>query len=373
MQSMFSDALSRVISKHMALSVSRRETLSWLVLLVMQRGSVCLWRLAAHVAGGAQTASVQRRFYRFFQFVRLDGAMSARIIVDLLGLRGTPWVLAIDRTNWEFGKTSINFLMISLEWQGTGIPLIWSLLPSAGNSGTTERAALLDRLHGTFPDLEIAMLTGDREFIGDAWMAHLERRKIPFVLRLRENQHVRREGHETWTIAAIARRLAPGGRIILKGLCQLGRDGCGSEAPAVRLAILRLASGELLALACSSAPRHAFARYRARWRIETMFGNLKTKGFNIEDTHLRDPAKLAALMAIVAIALALSVKTGAAAARLAPIPLKKHGRKAVSIFAKGLNALRKILAGDDRSQVSGFLETLFSPKSPLKSLKHITI
>lgn len=281
-------------------------------------------------------------------------------------------MLAIDRTNWEFGKTAINILTISVEWRGCGIPLIWSLLPSAGNSGTPARTDLLDRLHGAFPDLKIAMLTGDREFIGEAWMAWLARGKIPFVLRLRENQHVGRDGYETWTIARIAQNLKPGGKMILKGLCRLGRDG-GGEAPGVRLAILRLASGELLALACASAPRHAFARYRARWRIETMFGNLKTKGFNLEDTHLRDPAKLATLVAIAAIAMALSVKTGAAAARLAPIPLKNHGRKAISIFAKGLNALRKILAGGDRNHVFVFLENLFSPKSPLKSLKHMAI
>lgn len=192
-----------------------------------------------------------------------SSALTAGIIVDLPGLRGKPWVLAIDRTNREFGKTTTNFLMISLEWRGTGIPLIWSLLPSAGNSDAAARAALPDRLHGTFPDLRISMPAGDREFIGDAWTAHLERRKIPFVPRLRENQHVVRAGHETWTIAAIARSLKPGGKMILQGLCRLGRDG-GSEAPAVRLAILRLASGELLAPACSSAPRHAFARCRAR-------------------------------------------------------------------------------------------------------------
>jgi hypothetical protein len=372
MQSVFSNALSSLLSQHTALSASRRETLSWLVLLVMQRGTVCLWRLAAHVAGRAETASVQRRFYRFFQFARLDGAMAARIVVDLLGLRGKPWVLAIDRTNWAFGRTSINILMISVEWRGSAIPLIWSLLPSAGNSGTAARTELLERLRGAFPDLKIAMLTGDREFIGDDWMAWLARRKIPFVLRLRENQHVRREGYATWTIAAIARNLKPGGRMILKGPCRLGRGGQG-EAPGVRLAILRLASGELLALACSSAPRHGLARYRARWRIETMFGNLKTKGFNLEDTHLRDPAKLATLVAIAAIAMALSVKTGQAAARRAPIPVKTHGRKAVSIFANGLNALRKIFASADQNQVFVFLENLFSPKSPLKSLKHIAI
>jgi len=372
MQSVFSTALSSLLSQHTTLSASRRETLAWLVLLVMQRGTVCLWRLAAHVTSRAGTASVQRRFYRFFQFVHVDGAMAARIVVDLLGLRGKPWVLAIDRTNWEFGKTAINILMISVEWQGCGIPLIWSLLPAAGNSGTTARTLLLDRLHGAFPDLKIAMLAGDREFIGDAWMAYLERQKIPFVLRLRENQHVGREGYETWTIAHIAQSLKPGGKMILKGLCRLGRDG-GGEAPGVRLAVLRLASGELLALAASSAPRHALARYRARWRIETMFGNLKTKGFNLEDTHLRDPAKLATLVAIAAIAMALSVKTGAAAARIAPIPLKKHGRKAVSIFAAGLNILRKIFASANPNHVFVFLETLISPKSLPKSLKHMAI
>jgi hypothetical protein len=32
----------------------------------------------------------------------------ARVVVELLRLGGKPWVLAIDRTNWDFGKTTIN-------------------------------------------------------------------------------------------------------------------------------------------------------------------------------------------------------------------------------------------------------------------------
>jgi hypothetical protein len=69
MQPIFANALSRLVSKHITLSATRRETLAWLTLLIMQQGSVCLWRLAAHVASQAETASVRRRFYRFFQFV----------------------------------------------------------------------------------------------------------------------------------------------------------------------------------------------------------------------------------------------------------------------------------------------------------------
>jgi hypothetical protein len=36
------------------------------------------------------------------------------VVVELLRLGGKPWVLAIDRTNWDFGKTTINILMISV-------------------------------------------------------------------------------------------------------------------------------------------------------------------------------------------------------------------------------------------------------------------
>ena len=51
-----------------------------------------------YVTSAAQMASVQRRFYRFFHFVRLDGARSARMVIELLGRSSKPWVLVIDRT-----------------------------------------------------------------------------------------------------------------------------------------------------------------------------------------------------------------------------------------------------------------------------------
>ena len=49
MQYTFSNALSEAVSKHIPLSATRRETLAWLALLIMRQGTMCLWRLAAHV------------------------------------------------------------------------------------------------------------------------------------------------------------------------------------------------------------------------------------------------------------------------------------------------------------------------------------
>jgi len=367
MQSIFSNALSRAIAKHIDLSVTRRETLAWLTLLILQQGTICLWRLAASVASAAQTASVRRRFYRFFQFVRLDGPLAGRVVVDLLGLAGKPWVLAIDRTNWDFGRTTINILMISVVWNGIGIPLIWMLLPTAGNSNTAERSALLDRLRAAFPDLKIAALMGDREFIGDAWMAYLQRENIAFILRLRENQFVLRAGYAALPISTIAQHLKVGDKMIVKGGCRLGRADETLSSP-VRLVVTRLASGELLALACSGRARHALARYRQRWTIETMFGNLKSKGFALEATHLTDPRKLTTLLALLAFAVALSVKTGVANARRHPVPIKKHGRRAWSLFALGLHTLRKIFVAASPHQIIDFLVQLLSPKLPIKRL-----
>jgi hypothetical protein len=336
----------------------------------MRHGTICLWRLAAQVATAATTASVRRRFYRFFQYVELDDTATARIVAGLLGLTGKPWTLTMDRTNWDFGKTAINILMVSVIWNGVGIPLIWTLLPSAGNSKTRTRVCLLDRLRKAFPDLKIAALIGDREFIGDKWMTYLKRRKIPFILRLRENQHVVREGYDTWTIADIAGRLERGQKMIVKGWCRLGAAG---RSPAVRLVVMRLKTGELLALAASGQPRRALEEYRRRWTIETMFANLKTKGFNLEDTHITDRGKLSTLLAVLAMAVALCVKTGVAAARLKSIPIKKHGRKAFSLFALGLHALRKIFAAAYPIQVIEFLKQLLSPKLPLNPLKSMVI
>lgn len=370
MQNTFSNALSEAVSDHIKLSPTRQETLAWLALLVMQHGTICVWRLAAHVSTAATTESVRRRLYRFFQFVTLDGVAVVRLVVELLGLRGKPLELAIDRTNWDFGKVTINILMISVIWKDMGIPLIWCLLPSAGNSSTTTRVNLLDRLHEALPDLKIARITGDREFIGDAWMAYLKGRQIPFVLRLRENQLVVRDGYATWTIADIARGLERGQKMLVKKWCRLGR---GAGSPKLRLVILRLNTGELLALACSGNPRRALADYRRRWKIETMFANLKTRGFNMEDTHITDRTKLATLLAVLALAVALSVKTGVALARLRPIPLKNHGRKACSLFALGLHSLRKIFARTVTGQIIAFLKQLLSPKLPVKSLKSLTI
>ena len=95
---------------------------------------------------------------------------------------------------------------------------------------------------------------------------------------------------------------------------------------------------------------------------------LKTKGFALEATHLTDPNKLCTLLALLAFAVTLTVKTGVARARLHAIPIKTHGRPAWSLFALGLQTFRKILVAASPDQIIAFLAQLLSSKLPVKPL-----
>jgi hypothetical protein len=115
-QSMFSNALSEVEAKHIKLSTTKRETLSWLALRIMQHGTICLWRLAANVASTAQTASVRRRFYWFFQHARLDEACWRRVWWP------SCWGSAVSRGSWpSLGRTGISVGFRKLAYVGASL------------------------------------------------------------------------------------------------------------------------------------------------------------------------------------------------------------------------------------------------------------
>lgn len=62
-----------------------------------------------------------------------------------------------------------------------------------------------------------------------------------------------------------------------------------------------------------------------------MFKALKSSGFNLEDTHLKDPDRIAKLVSMVFIAFIWCYKVGIYLdACLKPITIKKHGYRAKS-------------------------------------------
>lgn len=336
-------ALSKLIIDHIRLARSRRETLVWLIGSILKAGTVNLNRLAPHIESTAQTASVHRRLERFFSEVKLAESAVARLIVASLGCAGKPWHLAMDRTNWQFGKTDLNILVLSVALDDVCVPLFWRVLDKAGNSNAAERIDLMQTFKDTFPDQPVASFTGDREFIGNSWIAWLQINIIPHFLRLREDMKIFDATHAPLAIAQHAARLKAGERRVLKGWWRIG--SCEKNAsPPVRIVVLRLKTGELLTIASRSRPSRALAIYRKRWKIESLFAALKTRGFNLEATHMAKAEKIATLMALLAMAASVACKVGLWTLGKKQIRKKAHGRPARSLFAFGLDALRKLFA-----------------------------
>jgi hypothetical protein len=48
----------------------------------------------------------------------------------------------------------------------------------------------------------------------------------------------------------------------------------------------------------------------ARWAIQPMFSDFKSRGFGVEDTQIEHPDRLARLLLILALALYIAVSTG---------------------------------------------------------------
>ena len=112
-----------------------------------------------------KTESNYKRLQRFFRHFDLDDRAIAKVIVALINIP-QPWVLSTDRTEWSFGKTRFNILMLGIVHDGVAFPLLWKMLDKKGNSNSDERMDLLDRFQQIFPEAEIAYLCGDRELVG---------------------------------------------------------------------------------------------------------------------------------------------------------------------------------------------------------------
>jgi hypothetical protein len=173
MESPLITAFTKLLLPHVDLGKSRLQTLAMLLVGMVSARTVNLAHIATERgARGVLIASTYRRLQRFFQHVRLPKDWSARVVVGLLGWPGRR-VLVLDRTNWKVGKTEVNLLVLAVCTPLGQAPLMWTVLDRAGNSGAPERMDLLERYLAAFGRDSVAMLLGDREFIGKTWLNYL--------------------------------------------------------------------------------------------------------------------------------------------------------------------------------------------------------
>lgn len=315
--------------------MARVKLISMFVIALCKVQTVTFEKLANAFDTSSNRDSSLRRIQRFIANYSLDADLIARLIFSLLPKQG-KYSLTIDRTNWQFGATDINIFMLGIVYQGVAFPLLFKMLDKKGNSNTSERIALLHRFISLFGQDCIESLVADREFVGEQWIDFLNAKGIHYHIRIRNNfkvflPHKNQEVKVSWLFNAFTiNEFVYYPKIVrINGqLCYL--SGCKTK-------------NDFLIIISFTKPEKAKQYYKERWQIEMCFKSMKSSGFDIEKTHLNDIDRIEKLVLLIMIAFLWCYKVGIYLHSIKPIIIKKHGRKAKSIFKYGLDCIAQIL------------------------------
>lgn len=322
------DQLSQFFKVHL----SRLKFMSRLLSAMIHLRTVNYSDLALGLNSKVATASNYKRIQRFFRFFDFPHQCLSTFIWGLFVGPDQEVVLSLDRTNWKFGKRNINILMLSYCHHGLAIPLVWTLLgDKRGNSSQAERITLMERFLEYFSlDFPIK-LVADREFVGKRWLEWLDDHHIHYVIRIRKNQLIHTSALkqvQAWTCfqsSSLRTFRKP------REIFGLKLYICGQA----------LEKGDYLILVSNLPLKKGLFYYAKRWEIEVLFGALKSRGFRFEETHVSKPERIDKLVAIMSLALVWAIKAGEFLIKKGKkIPIKKHKRKAISIFRLGLDEIR---------------------------------
>jgi hypothetical protein len=325
--------LAEVLRENLEWHKARLDFMASFVLAMIQVRTVNLAQIAVGLNPLVKIGSNYRRCQRFLAEFRVDQESIGRLILALLP-EGKSTV-CIDRTEWEFGRVSINLLFIAAAYDGVAYPLVWCFLGKSGSSNLREGLKLIKRLLAFLAKERIHTFTADREFACTGLVRYVRWHRIPYTFRIKVGNLVIYKG-KVRTVEKLFWNLGIGELEALPKQVKLW----GQK---VYLMGSYLHSREFLLLISHAKPEQAHIRYAQRWEIETLFKALKTQGFNFEATHLTRCERIENLIALMSIALVWAHRVGQWLSQQKPIPIKNHTRKLYSTFRYGLDYLRQVL------------------------------
>lgn len=359
-------SITDVLTTYLGWHRARLKFIARFQAALLMRQTTNLAKLAASLKGGVQIASNYRRIQRFLSGYAVDFTALGRLLVHLLP-QNEPYVAVLDRTEWHFGSRPVNILVMGIAHKGVAFPVAWKVLPNGGGSGATAHIDVLERFLAVVDPEAIKAVVADREFIATDWLLKLQEQNIPFAIRLRSNRRIGHSGvspdeDSALPVRMFARPVTLGAERVLAGDRYLvGTDG--QKIP-VRVVIRRIASDKtshdtddpfLILATYKLDPTEACALYRKRWEIETLFAALKSRGYDLEATHVTEPGRMQRLLGLLALTFAWTHLVGEKRALWdGPPPKKAHERRAKSLFRYGLDGLQQILTTPERQDAALF-------------------
>ena len=292
-------SLLEKITKKLKFHNSRSETFQGMVLSLIDQGNVQHHALSKMMPEGSLKSKLER-IRRFLKAQEIDQICFGKAVISTLWQATPQMHLILDRTNWKFGTRDINYLVLAVRIRETVFPLFWSMIDHQGNSDAKTRIDLLNQFKEAFGFDRILSFSADREFIGKEWISYLLNHKVPFYIRIKDNQ-MANFGKTKKPLKDFFSHLNQEETRCLYGMMHDPRI----------FVVGKKIKNEFLVICSNVQDQNKVLRfYKKRWNIERLFLNMKTNGFNLENTHMKKLTRLSKLMAIVALAIVLSSIVG---------------------------------------------------------------
>lgn len=274
---------------------SRIEFLILFMNALLKVRTVNLSEIAEGFDNNVLKDSNYRRIQRFFTEFCFDKVTFARLLISFVPKE--KLTIIIDRTNWKSFGTEKNLFFLAVEFKGIGIPVLWQVLDKKGNSNTEERKDLLNEFINIFGIDRVGVLLADREFIGTKWFQWLCFKKVPFMIRIRENFLLTKVNKDKSPARNFFRSYSPQ---------EIEKELFGVYLKLIGCKITRTEN----LIVATNIPKVQIDLYSKRWSIENMFSCFKTRGFNLEATKITDSEKLSKLIALLSLTFCWCITVG---------------------------------------------------------------
>ena len=312
--------------------------MSSMIYSLLRTGKSRLTELADVVHPELDHESRVKKFKRWVSNQNIDHAnfflpMLSKILANLSHQKEV--ILAIDGSPVGSGCVC---LMISLIWQKRSIPLCW--LVRRGKKGhfpVDMHVELVKQVAAFLPPHHKIILLGDGEFSKVELMDFCEAKGWNYVFRTAKNRKIYKTEKEA--IGKLETSLYP----------KQGKQ----TAWYPEVYYTEKKKYGLVAVLCHHNPKQEepwylvsnmdhppkiIAVYKMRFGIETLFSDLKSRGFNVHKSKLRNPDRIARLLIAVCLAFIFTI--------LAKIKSKNFPKK----------MMKRILRQDQPNQFSPFFE-----------------
>ena len=326
----YNTKLETTLKNSFHLQAQRITAIRMFTKAAIQTRSVDFKQLSLAMNPAVDDESNIKRLQRLVDEVKLEAADKRHFV-----LMGRSKVrVSLDRTEWDFGSVTNNLLTAGVETNGLAVPVHTKDLGKCGSSNDDERIQAVDAILEIIPVECIEVLTADREFLSIRFLAHLLAKGILFSARLKSDAIIEHNGERKsaaeWFQAYQRKSLRSA--VVYGSIANI----CGRRLKK------RNGKQDYLIVVTNLEPKVGFELYRTRWKIETLFGALKTRGFNLEETRVTQSHRLENLVLLLAIAILWALRVGLFVSNLGKGRVRTDGTRFYSLFRVGLDFLRRL-------------------------------